>query len=91
MGSFTRIENISESAPVPPIDPDDEIFLICALDGSADWLVSEDSDLLDLKASYPRPQIGRCGGNHECSGYLNVSHPNRWVRSHDPGLISTAR
>ena len=61
MGSFTRIEIVSESAPVPPIDPDDEIFLICALDGDADWLVSEDTDLLDLKASYPRPQIGRCG------------------------------
>ena len=61
MGSFIRIEIVSESAPVPPIDPDDEIFLICALDGDADWLVSEDTDLLVLKASYPRPQIGRCG------------------------------
>ena len=60
MGSFTRIEIVSESAPVPPIDPDDEIFLICALDGDADWLVSEDTDLLDLDASYSRPQIGRC-------------------------------
>ena len=61
IGAFARIELVSESAPVPPIDPDDEIFLICALDGDADWLVSEDSDLLDLKASYRRPQIGRCG------------------------------
>ena len=61
MGSFTRIEIVSESVPVPPIDPDDEVFLICAWDGDADWLVSEDTDLLDLKASYPRPQIGRCG------------------------------
>ena len=60
IGAFARIEIVSESAPVPPIDPDDEIFLICALDGDADWLVSEDSDLLDLKASYRRPQIGRC-------------------------------
>ena len=61
MGAFVRIETVSESAPVPPIDSDDEIFLICALDGDADWLVSEDTDLLDLKGSYPRPQIGRCG------------------------------
>ena len=60
MGSFTRIEIISESAPVSPIDPDDEIFLICALDGNADWLVSEDTDLLDLKASYRRPVVGLC-------------------------------
>lgn len=61
MGSFVRIEIVSESAPAPPIDPGDEIFLICALDGDADWLVSEDMDLLDLKTSYPRLQIGRCG------------------------------
>jgi len=61
MGSFTRVAIVSESAPVPPVDPDDEIFPICALDGDADWLVSGDTDLLDLKASYPRPQIGRCG------------------------------
>ena len=61
MGSFTRVAIVSESAPVPSVDPGDEIFLICALDGDADWLVSEDTDLLDLKASYPRPQIGRCG------------------------------
>ena len=60
MGSFTRIEIVSESAPVPPVDPDDEIFLICALDGEADWLVSEDTDLLGLKASYSRPVIGTC-------------------------------
>ena len=60
MGSFTRIAITSESVPVPPLDPDDEIFLICALDGNADWLVSEDRDLLGLKASYPRPVIGRC-------------------------------
>ena len=60
MGSFVRIEIVSESAPIPPTDPDDEIFLICALDGDADFLVSEDRDLLDLKASYPRPVIGRC-------------------------------
>lgn len=60
MGAFTRIAIVSESAPVPPIDPDDEIFLICALDGDADWLVSEDTGLLDLKASYPRPTIGTC-------------------------------
>ena len=61
MGSFTRIAITSESVPVPPLDSDDEIFLICALDGDADWLVSEDKDLLELKASYSRPQIGSCG------------------------------
>ncbi|MCY4284443.1 MAG: PIN domain-containing protein [Thiotrichales bacterium] len=60
IGSFTRVALVSEFAPVPPVDPDDEVFLICALDGDADWLVSEDTDLLDLKANYPRPKIGNC-------------------------------
>ena len=60
MGAFLRIEIVSPSAPVPPSDPDDEIFLICALDGDADFLVSEDRALLALKASYERPVIGRC-------------------------------
>ena len=69
MGSFTRIAITSESVPVPPLDADDEIFLICALDGDADWLVSEDTDLLDLRASYPRPVIGRCA---EIIGFLGI-------------------
>ena len=60
MGAFNRVEVVSASAPVPPADPDDEIFLICALDGDADYLVSEDGDLLDLEANYERPVIGRC-------------------------------
>lgn len=60
MGAFVRIEIVSGSAPVPPSDPDDEIFVICALDGDADYLVSEDGDLLELSASYGRPVIGTC-------------------------------
>ena len=60
MGAFVRIEIVSEAAPVPPSDPDDEIFLICALDGNADYLVSEDRALLALRESYGRPVIGRC-------------------------------
>ena len=60
MGAFIRVEVVSGSAPVPPSDPDDEIFLICALDGYANFLVSEDRALLALKASYERPVIGRC-------------------------------
>ena len=69
MGAFLRIEIVSGSAPVPPSDPDDEIFLICALDGSADFLVSEDTDLLILKNSYERPVIGRCS---EISSALGI-------------------
>ena len=60
MGSFESVAIVSSAAPVPPSDPDDEIFLICAIDGDADYLVSEDRDLLSLKSSYQRPEIGRC-------------------------------
>jgi predicted nucleic acid-binding protein len=58
MGAFTRVEVQTSAAPTPPSDPDDEIFLLCALDGQADYLVSEDRDLLDLKSNYSRPVIG---------------------------------
>jgi len=61
MGAFERAAITTKSAPHPPSDPDDEVFLLCALDGNADFLVSEDAALLALKAFYSRPQIGRCG------------------------------
>ena len=60
MGSFESVDITSSAAPVPPVDPDDEIFLICAIDGAAGYLVSEDHDLLSLKNSYHHPVIGRC-------------------------------
>lgn len=59
-GAFARVEIVSSEAPIPPVDPDDEIFLLCALDGDADYLVSDDKHLLDLRAHYQRPAIGRC-------------------------------
>ena len=59
MGAFDRVEIVSTSAPVRPSDPDDEIFLLCAIDGLADYLVSEDHSLTGLKASYPKPVIGK--------------------------------
>lgn len=58
MGAFTRIEITSAVAPVRPSDLDDEIFLLCALDGLAQYLVSEDGDLTALKKSYSQPVIG---------------------------------
>ena len=60
IGSFEEVTVVSSTAPVRPSDPDDEIFLICAIDGSADYLVSEDRHLLDSKESYQRPVIGTC-------------------------------
>lgn len=60
MGAFDRVEIISTSMPVRPSDPDDEVFLLCAIDGAADYLVSEDHSLTGLKASYLKPVIGKC-------------------------------
>jgi len=31
-------------------DPDDDKFLVCAVDGECDYLVSNDRDLIDMKA-----------------------------------------
>jgi uncharacterized protein len=59
MGAFVRVEITMTNAPIPPSDPDDEIFVLCALDGDADFLVSEDKALLDLASSYSRPRIGK--------------------------------
>ena len=59
-GAFSSVEITSSAAPVPPSDPDDEIFLLCALDGDVDYLVSEDKHLLMLRSHYQRPLIARC-------------------------------
>lgn len=68
MGAFIRIEIVSKSAPFPPSDPDDEIFLICALDGNAHFLVSEDRSLLTLKPAYERPVIATCAETNNALG-----------------------
>lgn len=59
-GAFSSVEITSSAAPVPPSDPDDEIFLLCALDGDADYLVSEDTHLLALRRHYRQPLILVC-------------------------------
>lgn len=59
-GAFAEVRLATTTAPVPPRDPDDEVFLLCAIDGDADFLVSEDRDLLDLCAAYSRPVIASC-------------------------------
>lgn len=60
MGAFERVEITTTMAPVRPTDLDDEVFLLCALDGSADYLISEDHSLTDLVGHYSKPIIGRC-------------------------------
>ena len=59
-GAFSSVQITSSAAPTPPSDPDDEIFLLCALDGDADYLVSEDAHLLELRPYYERPLIADC-------------------------------
>jgi predicted nucleic acid-binding protein len=59
MGAFRRVKVTTQAAPVRPSDLDDEIFLLCAIDGDADYLVSDDHHLTDLKSSYAKPVIGR--------------------------------
>ena len=72
-GTFERVEVVTGRAPAPPQDPDDEMFLLCAIDGDADWLVSEDNDLLSLKPQYAHPTIARC---QEALPVLDGSAPN---------------
>jgi putative PIN family toxin of toxin-antitoxin system len=60
MGAFDRVEIITRNAPTIPRDPDDEIFLLCAIDGQADYLVTDDPDLLDVRDAYDQPVIGKC-------------------------------
>ena len=59
-GAFEAVRLVSTQAPFRPRDPDDEVFLLCAIDGDADYLVSEDRDLLELADRYARPVIDRC-------------------------------
>lgn len=59
MGAFDRVEIVTAIAPFRPTDLDDEIFILCALDGNAHYLVAEDKHLLQLKGNYTQPVIGK--------------------------------
>jgi predicted nucleic acid-binding protein len=52
LGVFEFVAAVTVKAPHPPADPDDEIFVICAIDGQADYLVSEDKAVLALQPHY---------------------------------------
>jgi len=69
MGAFSRVTITTKSAPVVPSDPDDEVFLLCAIDGDADYLVSEDHSLTNLRSSYTKPVIGK---SEELAGPLGA-------------------
>ena len=57
---FTNVNITTTVCHAPPYDPDDVIFIFCAIDGSADLLVSDDRHLLAVRNAYhPRPSIVR--------------------------------
>ena len=57
LGAFERVEVVTPTPPHMPSDPDDEIFVLCAIDGGAHYLISDDSDLLALRGHYEKPLI----------------------------------
>ena len=56
-GAFEMVAITSTNCSPTPVDKDDEVFLLCAIDGLADMLVSDDDDLLSLKNHYETPSI----------------------------------
>jgi predicted nucleic acid-binding protein len=62
MGAFDEVVLTTKAAPFKPSDPDDEVFLLCAIDGNADFLISEDHSLTNLSGSYNKFVIGK--SNH---------------------------
>ncbi len=69
MGAFESVKITSISAPVTPSDSDDEIFILCAINGDADYLVTEDKHLTEIKSSYAKPVIGKSA---ELAGVLGA-------------------
>lgn len=54
---FEKVEIVRFYCEPRPSDPDDTIFILCAINGKAHFLISEDHHLLALKASYDPPKI----------------------------------
>ena len=56
-GAFEIVITTTTFCDPAPTDPDDLIFMLCAIDGKADMLVSNDQDLLELRSYYNPPKI----------------------------------
>lgn len=52
LGAFERVKVTSKQCSPMPSDLDDVIFLLCAIDGKANFVVSDDKHLLLLKEDY---------------------------------------
>jgi len=59
MGAFSTVSITTLSAPFPPSDPDDKIFILCAMDGNANYLVSEDGALVNHSRATQRFILAR--------------------------------
>lgn len=55
--SFERVNILRFFCEPRPADLNDTIFILCALNGQAHFLISEDRHLLDLKDAYDPPKI----------------------------------
>ena len=53
LGAFEQVKVKTKHCTPMPTDIDDVIFLLCAIDGKAKLLVSDDKHLLELKGHYP--------------------------------------
>jgi predicted nucleic acid-binding protein len=58
LGAFQRVAIITNAAPFPPVDKDDEVFLLCAIDGQAHFIVTDDKHLLAVSTRYSAFKIG---------------------------------
>ncbi|KAF0218453.1 MAG: nucleic acid binding [Geobacteraceae bacterium] len=52
LGAFEMVTVTSKTCSPVPADPDDVMFVLCAIDGAADFIVSSDKHLLDLDGAY---------------------------------------
>ncbi len=69
LGAFEQVTVVSKTCDPAPTDPDDVIFLLCAIDGRADYLFSADHAVLGVRHAYDPPKIR----NHdECTIVLGL-------------------
>jgi len=54
-----KVQIVSKECSPPPKDLASVKFLLCALDGKADMLVTDKNDLLEIRGGYQHPTICR--------------------------------
>jgi predicted nucleic acid-binding protein len=55
--AFEKVEIATFHYQPLPSDSDDTIFILCAMNGNAHFLISDDEHLLELKHAYDPPKI----------------------------------